>query len=763
MTKKTLKKKFKKMQIFITIIFLCMFIIGPFPNHDFTNNNGQETTNNSLNNIPKIQDYTTNSSGNSDWVETTLHQAYNNKSVFEINETSTSFTVPAPNATDFSTSFVNISINNITVSNKTLDIEISSLTYFHDVEVDQCVTSFEVINNCYLREVSFRLREPGTGAGSIDAVVLYNATWDGEKHVPNGNYSISTYDELITDVTVPDGTAGWFFIDFDDFYLDNSKTVDNTWFIGYIDDTGSGKDTNWYYTNDDSDGDSLNETLSYEYDGTNWNLIEDTLHLKNSKVDLNINLSIGLSNPKPSDINLKINNTLVHNNPNLPNNNSGYWDRTGDAGINNQINYTFSADWYNFALEVNNTQVNYTKSMAANTTYTVESGSDVYWESEAIFEAFDHRLNNNTLNYTIPSSWSAYDLKNDSISIAIDKTFLNGSSKIVSVYNTKATDGNWTLYCSSTNLLNDVKIGVGGKETTIAYSNETLEFNATFSKFITGNVNLSVYNNTDKLVFSKLSSVVDTSFVTLNSWVISENLTTYGDHKVQVTWENETDNAIIDSIITIAGETSYYVQNVNETEVLNTINQFNITVEYFDEFNSENITGANVSYDLGGGWQQAYYNSSKEVYTFEVDITSYGNGLKNIPIIMKKTNMMNFTFDYNFYIVTNSTLTEITENCDLNVIKGHNATYDLNYTENDNDKTPILGAIISKETLNSSIIWSFNEPTNGNYLINLNTSQLDVGEYLCNFSITKINFETQIIDFSITVTMAQTQITLINV
>ncbi len=160
-------------------------------------------------------------------------------------------------------------------------------------------------------------------------------------------------------------------------------------------------------------------------------------------------------------------------------------------------------------------------------------------------------------------------------------TFPNGAWKIITVYDTKATDGSWTLHCNSTNLLNDVKIGVGGKETAIAYSNETLEFNATFSKPITGNVNLSVYNNSvnEELIFSKLSSVSDSSFVTLNNWTISDNLTTYGDHRVQVTWENETDIAIFDRNITIAGETTYSIQNINETEVLNTADAFNITVE----------------------------------------------------------------------------------------------------------------------------------------------------------------------------------------
>ena len=125
-----------------------MFIIGPLPNHDFTNTDGQETTNNSLNNIPKIQDYKTNSSGQTDRVNVTLHQAYNNKSIFEINETSTSFTVPAPNATDFSSSFINISMSDLTVNNHTLVIEDDTQANI-DLNTYYTVISFEIPTSCY--------------------------------------------------------------------------------------------------------------------------------------------------------------------------------------------------------------------------------------------------------------------------------------------------------------------------------------------------------------------------------------------------------------------------------------------------------------------------------------------------------------------------------------------------------------------------------------------------------------------------------------
>ncbi|QEE18062.1 hypothetical protein DSAG12_03900 [Promethearchaeum syntrophicum] len=756
MIKKTFKKEIKKLQIVITIIFLCMFIIGPLLNYSFIKNDGQETTNNPFNDIPKLQDYAANSSGQTNNINLTIHQAYHNSTVITIDEISNSFTVPAPNATDFNSSYVDLSINNIAISNHTLTIEETQAgsQYIDDLIY---VTSFTTPTSCYIKNASFFVKKQlGWNDGNL-GVVLFNSS---NQLLPN--YSIASA-PTIGSIFVNDTDQQWSNSTFQlnsTTFLDSSKTYNNNWFIGLykLPDQSTFRG-DWFYRSD-SGGDGNNSIALTQQGGSGWS----------SQLGLDYGARIGLSLNKtyttPSEIRLKINNTLVYDNPNIPTNNSGFWNESGDAGINNLLNYVFEADWYNFALEVNSTQVNYTKSMIANTTYTVESGSDVYWESEANFTAFDHRLNNNTLNFTIPASWTAYDLKNDSISKAIDNTFLNGSSKIVSVYDTKATDGNWILYSNSTNLLTDVKIGVGGKETGIVYSNETLEFNATFSKPVTGNVNLSVYNNSfnKELVFSKLTSVVDSSFVSLNNWVISENLTTYGDHKVQVTWNNATDIAIIDSFITIAGETTYSIQNTNETEILDNSNAFNITLEYFDEFNLDNITGATIGYNLnlGDGWQSQVQNNADETYNITISPSDFlANGLKIIPITINKTDYMNYTFDYNFYIVSDTKLQELTANSTLDVIKGHNASYYLNYTEiNDN---PIIGANILEKTLNPNIEWGFEDLTGGNYSINLNTSQLDVGEYLCNFSITYTDFKTQIFDFNITVTLAQTQITFISV
>jgi len=572
--------------------------------------------------------------------------------------------------------------------------------------------------------------------------------------VPDGSYQRD-----IGFITVENNITGDWEIDtFTNVFLDNSNTFNNTWFIGLQDDGGWEIDSQWERIADSTNGD---DSLCYDES----TLIDlgggDGLDFL-SKVDLGIDSTT----INTTDINLCINSTQFTDNS--TESGSGWWNSTQRYhGNNNELNFSISADWFNFEFNITDIQVNYTKTYTANTTYTVESGSDVYWESEANFTAFDHRLNNNTLNFTIPSSWTVNELRNASSSVTIDNTYSSGSFKIITVNNiTNAIDGNWTLYCNSTNLLTDVKIGVGGKETALAYSNETLQFNATFSKPITGDVNISVYNNSinEELVFSKLSSVTDSSFVTLNNWTISENLTTYGDHRVQVTWKNETDIAIFDRNITIAGETTYSIQNINKTEVLNNASVFNITVEYYDEFNLENVTGATIGYDLGlgAGWESdGSQSNADETYNITVNPADYPNEFYTIPITINKTNYMNYTFDYSFYIVNNTKFQEITENCNLNVIKGHNATYYLKYTElND---TPIIGATITNETLNSNIGWSFDNPTAGDYSISLNTSQLDVGNYFCNFSIAISNFKTQIFDFTITVNTAQTQITLISV
>ena len=171
MIKKTFKKKFKKMQIFITIIFLCMFIIGPPLNHDFTNNNGLETTNNSLNTIPNIQDFITNSSGQTSNINVTLHQAYHNSTTINIDKISNSFTVPAPNTTDFSTSFVDISVDNLTVSNRSYTIQDTSNG--NDDVVSTRVVSFVADRNCYLANASFSVRKAAGYTSNGSMAVLW--------------------------------------------------------------------------------------------------------------------------------------------------------------------------------------------------------------------------------------------------------------------------------------------------------------------------------------------------------------------------------------------------------------------------------------------------------------------------------------------------------------------------------------------------------------------------------------------------------------
>ena len=239
-----------------------MFIIGPLPNHDFTNNNGQETTNNSLNDIPKIQDYTTNSTGQTSNINVTLHQAYHNSTIININETSNSFTVPAPNATDFSSSYVDLSINDISVSNRSYTID-DSFGGSLDVTTNPCVVSFVVDRNCYLANASFwTMKNIMYAENGTMTVRLYNSTWNVDKNQPDGYSDIGTIEI--------NGTA-WKsdVFDLSITYLNNSKTDNNTWYLGLRTNGEEDFQGQWRYEADASNGDNA---ISYVYAGSgNWN------------------------------------------------------------------------------------------------------------------------------------------------------------------------------------------------------------------------------------------------------------------------------------------------------------------------------------------------------------------------------------------------------------------------------------------------------------------------------------------------------------
>ncbi len=577
--------------------------------------------------IPLSQSYTQSRSGSKDNVDVLIHQAYESSSVENINEVSDTMSVSAPNATDFNVSRSDIVLNNIQISNYTNIVEDTSSS---DQEITELhVTSFSTDMNCYLTNVSIWLTKTlgKTGNGTL-AVFLYKSTWDDSNSRSKPLYSsqsslgslVVEYDDIWFNATFGATSST---------YLDNSLTDNNTWFIGFEESSGgSAFNVNWKFASDGVD----NSEAYY------WVTAEDWTHYT---IDFTakIGLSLNKTNVSPSEINLQINNQNVHNNTGKPSHNSGFWDYTGyGSNGGNSIDFVFSADWYDFSLDVNQTTLNYTKTFSANTTtYSVESGEKAYWETQSNFTLFDHRLDNNTVNFTIPYSWMEFNLTQDATSIT-HTTHSAATNQVLTVFGSDASDGDWALYCNSTNLITNAQVGLGGVDSSFVYSNDTVSFNATLDTTITGDVNLTVYNPTEfgnEMNYTKLGTPSGLS-VDFGNWVIKNNISDYGLYRVQVYWENSTDVGIYDTTLYIAGATNYTIPTVDGEEYVKiTEETFNITI-FYDDVNEEvPILGASISYNLtlGGGWEtDSTQANADNSYNITINSSLYTVGLHEIPI-----------------------------------------------------------------------------------------------------------------------------------
>ncbi|WP_371805894.1 hypothetical protein [Candidatus Lokiarchaeum ossiferum] len=701
---------------------------------------------------PNSQDYQTNSSGSYNDVELKIHQAYHNSSNITINQDKSSFTIPAPNAVDFSTSNINISIKDLSVGNHDFVVQDNTGTSSYNVGADPCSTSFVAPSSCYLLNASFFTHQDNAQVGTM-TVYVYNATVQGNALVPDFNNETT-----LGTISVNSIPGDWEDISISNYYLDNSKTINNTWFLGLKDDGGSGKDSRWGYVLDSTDGD---DSQCYISTYPSWTPINfgGTLDFK-TKVGLGFSSSV----ISPSDINLKLNSTEFTEN--LSTTGSGWWNSSQSySGNNDELNFSITADWFNYEFNITAIQVNFTKNFGVDTFYTVKSENDVYWVSNLTLDNFDNRLDNNTINITFPVSWTPTSLWNSTVDMSIYKNpiFQNSTHKIVSIFGSDATNGAWELNCTSTNFLSSVKLGIGGIEQPLVYSNDTLEINATFSSTITGNVNFSIYNpvGNDQMVYSGLNISGNGLNSYFTNWDIKNEIVNYGEHRVQVTWQNSTDFAIYDTTIMIAGATNYTLQNLNGTEILDSADPYNITVHYQDILTHQNVTGARIGSNQSGIWFSEVQNNDDETYNITIDPSQFSLGSNFIAIIINKTNYMNYTFYYHVNIVTDMQVENLYASSILTAIRENNCTFQLNYNQT-SDETVIIGATISEESIEPGLIWSFDDLGSGNYEIPINTSLVDVGTYTCNFSISKLNYETVQFSFNITIEKAQTELQIIN-
>ncbi|MBY9018038.1 MAG: hypothetical protein KGD66_04310, partial [Candidatus Lokiarchaeota archaeon] len=158
MNKKNKKEKIKKLMVLFSLLFSLILVnFGTI----FTNNWNNSDDLNDFNPINEEENFqfeeiptssqSLNYSGSGENINVTVHQSLIDSTVKEFNnlDVSNSFTEPFPNFNGYSTSFINISIQDIYAPNKSIIIEDTNdgSTLLYNI---QYWTSFEVVGDCYL-------------------------------------------------------------------------------------------------------------------------------------------------------------------------------------------------------------------------------------------------------------------------------------------------------------------------------------------------------------------------------------------------------------------------------------------------------------------------------------------------------------------------------------------------------------------------------------------------------------------------------------
>jgi len=753
--------KNKKKSNIIILSFVFIWMIAFMPNlmsNPTSVKNDSEFTEDIINkkeknNNPKISDYSSSYNASGGNFNVTLHQFLLNNSRIEIanasNTDNITFYEKCPTDTTFNTSLIKITIENITAPNKSLIIEDSPsiastlpATYH---------TSFEILGSGYLDNFSIYVSETGVGNGNLN-VTLYNSTWDSvnSRPEPHKKLSLLIDEEIINDFT------GWYNFTGINYLLNTSNTQNNTFFISCID--GNLVQLSWYYENEGDGDDSyvyLNDPPGHEYKpGMDFTLKLDLTPINNR--------------PNPTEIGLEINETAVFDYPYSTN--AGNWNSTEEYSSNTgQLEFFISVEWWDVSCNITKVQINYTKSdLKAISKFNI-SGSEelVIWNvtAEDIYDFGGTDYINKSINYTIPSSWDLLQTFNGSTP-KTNFTWDRGDGwQIVKVFD--AGNGTfWGLNASSKNLVDDIKIYLGMEERSMANITDTITFKVNFSNDISGNVSLSVYSPSPNIFlnYSYLNETLIASLINLGSWNITENATDYGSFKVQSTWNNDTAAGFLEVPLIILGETEVILYEPEMyREYLDSDDPFNITIYFNDTFNDSAIDCATINYSIAGqDWQNTTVNNGTAgFYNITVDPTNVtiNHGFNNVTLQANKKYHNNQTFIYWFKKVAGTKV--INPYPALNTItRGHNATFQINYSTILD--IPLNDSIIKEVDLNPSFIWSSIPDGNGNYTIELNTTNVDVGLYACKFNITSEDNQTQDFTLNLQITIDQTQIVVLN-
>ncbi|MHA1337074.1 MAG: hypothetical protein ACTSPW_15265, partial [Promethearchaeota archaeon] len=505
------------------------------------------------------------------------------------------------------------------------------------------------------------------------------------------------------------------------------------------------------YAHDSAAQDYDDEMLVYDDKQTLTTISGDTVD-----VCLKVGLTPLKRNPKPSEIGLKINNTAIKDNGT---DDSGYWVSTNEYySTSGFLNFQISADWYDVKLNISKIQINYTKTdLTAIASFNAfYNSSKIQWNITRIggLNFFEGKFTNYKINFTIPGIW--YDIKafNNSLEKAIDISapIINGYRDVI-IKN--AGNGTWYLLANSTNLLKKIEIFQKGYKTpiTTASISNVVEFNATFKEKIHQNdglINLSIYSPktlNDRLNFSREISNFPTGLeYSLGEWDISENVTNFGDFRVQVFWYNGTAVGFNQTILTIINEEQTKIIDLSKNFTIFRGQNITYTFNYSD-INNNPITSATIT--------EKSVPSGFTTFTRELS-----NGNYTIKLNSSNVNVLNSPFEYNFTIWKvgyqpqdiSLSINVIKTNTEI-IIKKYNTTY---YRK---DNPTINVILYVKDTINNKSVLGltkgnvtiYNQANMQQWLDTWNLQYLPDGNYSLKINVSSTNYNSGVYNLLINI------------
>ena len=769
-------RKYKKKSLILLIALVCtmfaQFTIINNPISDTRQENdiiseNEEQLIEKETETPKSAEYAEIVNGTGNDFNATLHQSYvkEGNPLYNVSNFNslTNRTVQAdcPKDAMFNSSYTRIDVKDIYASNVTRTIE-DEITAGESLYTYEAATSFTIIgdNNikCLLVNASFSLYYD-IGLTPTITVCLYNSSWElvsgSYRSKPNINSKT-----VITTFTPPtQGDNYWHEISLKNTLLDNFKTRNNTWFISLYRTSGSNP-SDIPYWNRRVDSPSPDRSEAYRDNGGGFAYIASdyTLKLKLAPID---------NTPKPTDINLKINNTLIIDSGS---DNAGSWTSTLHKwSSSGKLNFTISAGWWDVKLNVSKILVNYTKTnlKAYSEFNATKNVATVYWEVTVnqVLDDFESKFKNFYINYTIPTSWQnekTYNGTNEKTTKVIRD--LNNGYSNVQVFD--AGNGtNWWLNATSANFVSSIKTLVGSDDLSQVYYLNDVDVKAVMSSAVkNGEANLRVCNydspfyenyTTNELISNPMSEIA------FNQWDIDTNDIdlVYGRFRVQARWNNGTEAGFREKNITVIGNTEITPINSENDQEYYTNETFNITVLYRDSARSTPIGNARVF----NGTKELkapipITNSTPGYYFLPVNTSYYDYGLNEIVFTVNQTYYQNQTLTFRFYKVIETDTNPSNANpINLgNKFRDQNFNFTFNYTTFTGIMVP--NAQWENTSASYGFVGSLARLGNGNYTLQLNTSKVQArsNPYAYSFRVYKLGNESQTFNLLMTVLLPKT-------